>query len=112
MSFHLSFFQLSNVDISDDSSTSFAAALGRSPLSFVFEDGKVTSVFTETGYVNWEEDSYVNNIKKGVLSAFQNAVVPTSTEDVDEATVEVQEVGDVALNCYADMLDMMHSIQS
>lgn len=49
-----------------ENSAAFARALQESPLSFSFQDGRVESLCVA------EEETWVLNIKRGILSAFQN----------------------------------------
>lgn len=51
------------------SSNEFKNKLEAMPLRFAFQDGKIESVCSESG-----EDERVLNIKRGVLSTFQNSM--------------------------------------
>ena len=53
-------------------SAEFARALETSPLSFAFQDGRVESLCAAT-----EDPVWVLNIKRGILSAFQNSMEHT-----------------------------------
>ncbi len=75
--------QLSNVVLESSSkSREFAAALQRAPLRFSFQDGRVESVCSRE-----DEDAWVLNIKRGILSAFQNSM---TTFNADQTLQEVR----------------------
>ncbi|GAB1606238.1 hypothetical protein Ahia01_000906300 [Argonauta hians] len=65
----------------------FSESLSHKPLKFSFEDGKVTGVCPSMGEPTW-----VLNVKKGILSAFQNSM------DYLDRSVNVTET-DVAGRC-------------
>jgi len=71
-------------------SDAFKRALETRPLRFSFQDGRVQELCTTT-----EESEWVLNLKRGVLSAFQNSMEHFSADHT------VQET-DVAGNCDAD----------
>ena len=64
-----------------DQTLEFKKALQEFPMRFAFIDGKVESVCAVSG-----DDTWVLNIKKGIVSAFQNTQTSLSAKKV---TVEV-----------------------
>lgn len=71
----------------------FTRALQEKPLRFAFLDGQIEHICPE------EEEAWVLNIKRGVLSAMQNTM-PTLEDDVS-----TREVG-ISLDCIC-MLQMV-----
>lgn len=55
--------------VTSPSTTEFRRKLEASPLRFAFQDGKIENVCSESG-----EDERVLNVKRGVLSTFQNSM--------------------------------------
>ena len=64
-----------------DVNKEFAQTLERFPLRFSFQDGVVQSVCPDPDDVTWAV-----NIKKGVLSSFQNSM---DNFEIDHTTTEV-----------------------
>ncbi|XP_064626174.1 apolipophorins-like [Lineus longissimus] len=69
---------------------SFRRALEEHPLRFAYQDGRIEDVCPEAGEKPW-----IANVKRGVLSSFQNSMDDFQKEDKISET-------DVAGNCRAD----------
>jgi hypothetical protein len=88
------FLQVSDVSLEESSqamdgsrgdvagSTEFKRALERRPLRFGFLDGRIDTVCPEQG-----DETWVVNLKKGIVSAFQN------TQNKLDASITTVEVG-------------------
>merc|ERR1712168_1426706 len=81
-------FVLSLSDVSSEGSADaekFASEVSRKPLRFAFDDGKITHICAAE-----EEEEWVLNIKRGVLSNFQNTM---RTLEIKEDGEEVDVTG-------------------
>lgn len=65
----------------DDSpqSSEFSSALTKTPLRFGFDDGRVSEVCGSS-----QEESWVTNFKRGVLSTFQNTMTKFDEDEVSQ----------------------------
>ena len=76
------FFQLKDIELDDTADMTFTSALEKQSMTFSYFKGQIKEICSTV-----DEETWVTNIKRGVLSAFQNVLL----EENDANTV-IEEV--------------------